>query len=150
MSQSPIIPTDDHNPATHDDGDENCPCPWCCHKRNNAPRDSHRMFRCMGKRKDGVNCKRKILDSYGFCHLHSETCRLQAWKRKLERIGRRLDELLLEVRKDYPNAQWYVAEGGLHLMSDESHRAEGDKNDDPHYERILASYDVRCIDSGAW
>ena len=53
----------------------------------------------------------------------------KAQQQKFLKLVQGLNDLLVDIRKTTPNANYYLAEDRLHILSDESH-------DDDHYERM--------------
>lgn len=54
----------------------------------------------------------------------------KAQQQKFLKLVQGLNDLLVDIRKNTPNANYYLAEDSLHILSDESH------DDDDHYERM--------------
>lgn len=57
-----------------------------------------------------------------------------------------LNALLERVRRDHPDANFYLAGDDLHLLSDESHDADGTARRD----RVLASVTLHRSGGGDW
>lgn len=66
---------------------------------------------------------------------------------KFVKLARELDKLMKEIRKYKFEANLYVAEGSINLMSDMHHDFY---STDAIQENIVSSISVDSIDSGAW
>lgn len=72
-----------------------------------------------------------------------------AQKRKFIKLVKGLNDLLAEVRKDIPEANYYLQEDELHLMSGPSHDNRGFK-DIARPDRSLLSETLFYSGGGGW
>lgn len=67
-------------------------------------------------------------------------------QKELSKRVKSLNDLFNEVKKIYPDAEYYLANDSLHLLSGPSH----DDNEKPRQERILATSTLFNSGGGDW
>jgi hypothetical protein len=67
-------------------------------------------------------------------------------EKRFEKLVRGLNELLVEIRKTHPEANYYLQEDTLHVMSGPSH----DARDRAQQDCIMASIIVPNAGGGGW
>ena len=65
---------------------------------------------------------------------------------KLDRLDKRIIKILNEIRKIFPDAQYYTAGGGFNLLLGDSH---GGDHEEPQRQRVAWS-GKSCIGDGDW
>lgn len=69
-------------------------------------------------------------------------------KKRMDKAIMELNILLSEVKEEYPNAEWYLNEDTLHLLTDKSHdMGNGDK---PMRDRSIAHGLIIDSSGGGW
>lgn len=69
------------------------------------------------------------------------------YERRLHQLGLLMKNLLADVKKEHPNAMYYVdGTSNLNLMSDNPH----DERERPRHDRVLASTNIPGLDGGDW
>lgn len=68
------------------------------------------------------------------------------YQTKLSRYIANLNNLLDEVKQEFPDAEFYLANDMFHLMSGPSH----DDNEKPHQERSIACATIYSCGGGDW
>lgn len=67
--------------------------------------------------------------------------------KRIERAVRALNESMLDVMEEHPQAMFYLEDNGnFYLLSDESHDARGDARQD----RVIKRWDLMNSSGGGW
>ena len=75
--------------------------------------------------------------------------RLPGMRRKLCNLDKRIRDVLKEIQKEFPDAQYYTASGGFNLVLGSTHRSVTGLRETPQRQRVCWSGQA-TIGDGDW